>query len=213
MKRACRCTHLEDAHIAGERCRYCHCDRFWDATTEHTAELRDLARHALQMAKKELTKTLQVSPFFVLREPDGDLVPFIVADPRVMNDGPGKDRLFGKVRQIVQEEGIKAVVFVSDCWIGKSTEKGRAMPEAEFKAATRERAFQTALDEGLITRSEALTITVQTPIRTMLVNQLYERVEPQGVIFYHEVSIMEMDVDEFTGRQKMYGDLREENLG
>jgi hypothetical protein len=212
MKRPCRCTHLEDSHMAGARCSYCHCDAFRDATTEHTAGLRDLAVHALLIAKKELTRTFQVTPFFVFREPTGILTRFIVPDPAIMNDGKGKDALFGKVRKIIREDQIEAVMFVSDCWFGKATEKALSMPQEEFLAATRERGFETALAQGLITRSEAITVSVQNPVRAMLVNQLYDRDVARRLITYREVSVMEMAVDEFSGRQKMYGDLREENL-
>jgi len=215
MKRPCKCSHLEDSHIAGQRCRYCHCDNFRDATTAHTAGLRDLAVHALVIAKKELTATGRITPFFVFRDPEGGLKPFIIPGEaaEIMNSGEAKDRLFGAVRHIVQELKIEAVMFVSDCWIGRNTEKALSMPPEEFLALTRERAFQTAVDQGLVTRAEALTISVQTPTRCMMLNQLYERDEQQRKIVYREVSVMEMDVDEFSGRQKMYGDLRQENLG
>jgi hypothetical protein len=213
MKRPCFCTHLEDAHAAGARCRYCHCEKFTDATTEHTAGLRDLAVHALLIGKRDLVETRRVSPFFVFRSAEGPPMRFDIPNPQIMNDGRAKDVLFGAIREVVQEQNIQAVVFVTDGWFGKSTEKALSIPREEFEAATRHRGFQPAVDQGLVTRSEALIVTVQTPLRTMMLNQLYERDEHAGTITFREVTVMETGVDDFTGRQKMYGDLRPENLG
>lgn len=214
MKRPCRCSHLEDAHIAGERCRHCHCEKFLDATTEHTAGLRELALPAMVEAKRVLTATGQVPPLLLFREADGRLSRYEVPEScaAIMDDGHAKDLFFGALRDIVRELKLQAVVIATDGWLGRSTVKAQALPHEEFLKATCERGFAAAVAEGLVERSAAIIVSVQTPERAMMVNQLYKRNDEQQEIQYLEVSLMEMPIDHLRGRQKMYGDLRPENL-
>lgn len=97
--------------------------------------------------------------------------------------------------------------------MGKQTPKGAALPPGEFLRRTRERAFATALKDGLIERFEVVTVTVQTPARTCIVHQEFIRDDDARTVVFGERTECEVPVDEFTGRQKMYGDLRKENLG
>ena len=97
--------------------------------------------------------------------------------------------------------------------MGKQTPKGAALPPAEFLRRTRERGFESALRDGLIERTEVVSVTAQTPKGTLIVHQEFMRDEKRHAIIYGERTEQELGVDDFTGRQKMYGDLREENLG
>lgn len=178
-------------------------------------DLRRLAGVALKKAKEDLVRTGTVDPTIMMREPDGTLQVIRMGETgAVMNSGKGKDLLFGALREIVKEKGITAVIFATDGWMGKQTAKGRAIGEEEFFRKTRERAFETAVREGLVERCEVITLTVQTPMGTLMVQQEYERgIGGKRSITFGEQREQEVGVDEFTGRQKMYGDLREENLG
>ena len=104
-------------------------------------------------------------------------------------------------------------MFVCEGWRGKQTPKGAALPPEEFLRRTRERGFESALRDGLIERTEVITVTAQTPAGTFIVHQEFMRDDTRHAIVYGERNEAELPVEGFTGRLKMYGDLREENLG
>lgn len=179
-------------------------------------DLKQLAGIALKKAQEDLVRTGGVTPTIMMRELDGTVKVLRLEGNagKIMNNGEAKDELFAAIRAIVREAHITAVVFATDSWLGKQTEKGRALGDVEFLRRTRERAFATAVRDGLVERCEVITITVQTPTGTLMVQQEYER----GVGGARSVMLgarreVELGPDELTGRQKMYGDLREENLG
>jgi hypothetical protein len=177
-----------------------------------TEDLKQLAEIALETAREELTRKGSIVPTFLVREPDGHLgVIRIEAD--VMNSGDAKDTLFGAMRMMVKARGLTAVIFVSECWLGDQTAKGAALPYAEFLTRTRERAFATAVKDGLVERVEAITLTVQTPAGALIVHQRFTRDYGKQQVTFGVRDDLEYSVDEFAGRQKMYGDLRPENLG
>lgn len=129
-----------------------------------------------------------------------------------MNHGEAKDAIFGMIRSLARARGATATIFAVEAWFGKQTDKGRALPPKEFRQRTRERAFETAVRDGLVERSEAIVVTVQTPTHVMMVHQEFERDEKRRRIHYGERHESIGPTESFVGRQKMFGDMREENL-
>ena len=208
---ACHCAHLENAHTGG--CQHCACERFEDATGPHTAHLRDIADTGLVIAKKDLERIGTVTPFFVLYA-GGESHQINIPErfTQLMNDGHAKDMIFGFLRQAVQKTEATAVVIVTDGWFGKPTAKAMAMGEKEASEAMEGQSLDNAEEAGLVERLEALLITVQTPERCLTLAQAYERDHRRQKIKYLEVHILECDINHFAGRQKMFGDLRPENI-
>jgi hypothetical protein len=193
---------------------YCPwCERFRDATTEWTEELRRLAEIGLAMLKKDLERSGHINPFFVLRHKDGGLeqlnVPEKYAD--LMNSGSAKTTIFGFVRSWVREFGITAVVIGTDAWFSRSTPQARGLSQEEFDRIVREEGSENAEKRGLVVRKEAAVVNVQTTLRVMSLSQVYERLGRRDIVF-REISQIEAPIDNFVGRQKMFGKMDSEDL-
>jgi hypothetical protein len=211
MSAACECHHLEEAHDPIAGCGYCHCERFRDATTEFTRDLRDLGDLALDTAKRMQERSGTVAPFFVLRGPDGSLKEINLPPGYVQpyNDRSWRHHIFWTIRTMVELAGCTGVITIGDAWFGRSTEKGRKLSAAEFhRFAAEQSGFQKSIDLGLVERTEAIVVTVQTPRRMMSMMQTYSR---RGrTIVFQELLVSEQGLDKFTGAMKMFGNQEEE---
>jgi hypothetical protein len=183
------------------------------------ADEKDFAKMtsaAMGLLKAGLGRTGSGTPVFLLRYPDGSIqkMPFPEEYGKLMNHGKAKDAIFATVRSIVRSAGITAVCFGTEAWSGKQTKAGMAVPQKEFLKATRERGFQRAVDMGWVERQECLVVTLQTETMLRTVTQPFERDDTAHTIWYvGEPRIQDAPQSYLVGRQKMYGDLREENLG
>ena len=177
-------------------------------------DLKKLAEHALDVAREDLTGKGSVTPMFIIRTPEGSLDIFRLEGNagNLLNSGAAKDLLFDTIRETVAANGITAVIFATEAWVGKATAKGMAIGQAEFHRRTKERAFASAVRDGLVERREAIVINVQTPDGVLLVHQFFVRDYQTETVTYAERMDAEVPANEFFGRQKMYGDLRQENL-
>jgi hypothetical protein len=177
-------------------------------------DLKKLAETALEIAQEDLFNKGAVCPTFITREPNGgfEVMRFEGVAGQLFNDGRAKDLFFGAMRELVKTRNLTAVIFVNEAWVGKLTAKGRAIGQKEFNRRTRERGFETALRDGLVERWEAIMLTIQTPAGALIVQQAFTRDYVAKSITLGERIESEAAVDEFRGRQKMYGNLSEENL-
>ena len=205
VERFCFCSHRELDHAVG-MCRYCHiCPGFHDGTTEQTAALRELGRAPLEKAIAELRKTGSFQPCFWVQSPDGGMRAFpftdVVAD--AMNDGEKKDVIFTLLRMITASVQATATVFLTDSWVGFSTDAGRKLTHEQYKKLS----FQQAVDRGLATRNEAVAVCIQTPEYAMVRSQLYERFATERFVVLRQRMEFETSQAQFGGRQKMFGDL------
>jgi hypothetical protein len=182
------------------------------------ADEKDFAKMtsaAMGLLKAELGRTGSGTPVFLVRYPNGDIqkLPFPEEYGKLMNHGKAKDAIFATVRSIVRSAGITAVCFGTEAWFGKQTKAGWAAPQKEFLKAMRERGFQRAVDMGWAERQECLVVTLQTETMLRTVTQPFERDDRAHTIWYvGEPRLRDGPQSHFMGRQKMYGDLREENL-
>lgn len=179
-----------------------------------TDELRSLADLALKIIKADIEREGGGTPVIVFRTAAGELrqLNFPKQFAPLMNSGTAKDAIFAWVRDEVRKSGHTAVIFATECWCGKQTEAGKAIPTEEFMEYGRERGFVTGVAKGYIERAEAVVVTVQTPESVLTVTQFFKRDEKRRKITFGERQEYESPINQFAGRQKMYGDLREENL-
>jgi hypothetical protein len=178
-------------------------------------DFETMTKTIFALMQAEITRKGNATPVILVRYPDGKIerLPFPEKAGALMNFGEAKDVIFGAVRKLVRHAGLTAVAFGAESWFGQTTEAGKAVPEKEFNAATRERGFQTAVDKGWVTREQCFTVILQTETDMRTVTQVFERDDTAHAVYYiGDRQIMTTPQSHFKGRQKMYGDLSEENL-
>lgn len=182
--------------------------------TKTTTSLKDLAELALKMSRSSLAKTKAATPLIVLGFPDGSTKQLDLPEQLhdMLNHGGMKDILFGAVRLMVERHGADSVVFATECWRGKSTPAATDMPLEEFKRLSAEHRFETLVQMGYLVREEAMVATAQNADTVVTCTQSFRRLDDGTVYSYGEIEVMEVPQKQFFGRQKMFGDLREENL-
>jgi hypothetical protein len=176
-------------------------------------DLRDLAATIQQMAGEALEQDQQLIPIFMLRDNSGRIfrLPFPKEAGPLMNIPEAKDMLFEYIRMMVKRDGLTAVVFATEAWIWKITTKGD-LSEAEVHKLVREKGYQKLLEEGLAERSEAILITVQTAEAALIRQWEFFTNEDRTKITFGECGDKEIPQKNFVGRQKMFGDLSDENI-
>jgi hypothetical protein len=129
----------------------------------------------------------------------------------LLNDGESKDVIFDFFRHAVQQMRCDAVLFATDSWHGEATKEGEKYYETPEWYENNDSGFVKLQRLGWIKVTEAITITVQTESDVLFVSQAYQRLG--DCIQLLECKRQWGSQSEFGGRQKMFGDLREENLG
>ena len=129
-----------------------------------------------------------------------------------MNSGGAKDAIFGAVREIVHSNGIDAVIFGSDTWQAETTEEGMKHYNTPEWRELHDTGFVKLVQRGWVERCEAFTVTAQNAAEVLLINQKYQRLA-SGMIQLLDSRREWFKQGNFEGRQKMFGDLRFENLG
>src|SRR5262245_23704857 len=153
---------------AAEAQRLAAHDRAGKEQAMMTDDLRQAVDLALKMARKDLEGPAKsVTPIFLLRDREGHIaqLPFPAEAARLMNYGEAKNAIFGYVREMIQSQGYTATVFATEAWYGKATEKGLKLDPKVLAEKCREPGFETAIREGLMERSEAVLVSVQTADR------------------------------------------------
>jgi len=212
MMQFCTCSHLENAH-EGDRCRYCaRCEGFEDGSNEYTADLLSLGETALKIGKKSVEQQGTVHVFFVFRDRDGKIIEQHVPEKYgpILNSDQTKTILFSFIREQVKANDYRAVVITAEAWMSMSTKKGAALGSKEFEALYRKLKSDGMEAAGYSTRGECVVANIQTPEQTMILTQRFERIGK--LINWCEISVMQRPADEVRGRQKMFGDLRPENV-
>jgi hypothetical protein len=129
----------------------------------------------------------------------------------LMNYGNAKDLIFGTFRELVRRKGIDAVIFATDTWIGEATPEGMKYYDTPEWRELHDFGFEKLVQRGWVQRWECFTVTAQNATDALLIAQKYQRMG--SVIQLLSARRNWFPQDEFTGRQKMFGDLRLENLG
>jgi len=107
-------------------------------------------------------------------------------DPDMLNHSLDKRALFRSIRVLVRLLPIDAVILVSDMRMAQLTPAGLSFARdhsAEFQRLAAEPGFATLARRGLVERSDALQVCLQTAAETHWINQRYERDLDGSVIF------------------------------
>lgn len=175
-------------------------------------DLRTLVEQALAEGRRQLSNRGGIDPVFLVRLPDGRIQRADIPAPlnELMNYGEGKSHIFSFVRAWVRQHSATATVFMTDAWVGLPTEKQKQMARenrAELERIVGQPGFN--LDEGerlgLMERSEALILNVQTEQDVVIVEQSYTRYQEESRVEFSGRRISRFPQAGFRGRQKMYG--------
>jgi len=162
-----------------------------------TEDLMQKAEIAIAEARRELEQH-RFQPYFLARR-DGEykLLPF---DGAMLDRKETKRAVFRAIRMLARRIKLDAVIFVTDMWMAQVTEAGLKFvhdhPE-EWGRLARESRFVTAVKRGLVTRTEALHVSVQTPDEVRWINQPYDRDPGGGIVFGKRWSVSSLDPDAF----------------
>ena len=173
--------------------------------------------NAILIAAKATVELQGDFPMTILLHKSGEWrhLPFPEEASVLLNDGTAKDLIFGAVRQIVQSNQIDGVIFATDTWIGENTPEGLKHYDTPEWKELHDFGFVRLVQRGWVKRSEAFTITAQSATDVLLIHQKYQRLTSgtSGTVQLLKGSRGWLGQSQFSGRQKMFGDLRWENLG
>ena len=175
--------------------------------------LRTAAEQALSEMRRQLEAEGCVRFYLAACYPDGRIqkLPLPESINPGLNDGAFKSRFFGVMRLYMERTGATAVVFGHDSWVGLPTEKQERMAREDPQELCRI-ASGSSFDElearGFVTRSEALTVTVQDRERALVLTQPYDRAPRKGRpdhILWGDRNERITAQSDFSGRAKMFG--------
>lgn len=177
-------------------------------------DLRTMSHRLLKEAKRELEQRGAITPAFIVHEKDGTFRKFEMPGKfaELMNSGPAKGAIFGHLRQYIQEHEADGCIFVTDTWMTIANLKAHNLSREEFERIYRERGAEELVKRGVAERIEALCITIQSADFVWTLTQPYGRDERLKLITFGSLDEKKSPQTQFSGRQKMFGDLRPENL-
>ena len=130
----------------------------------------------------------------------------------LMNHGGAKDAVFDALREVVQHTVTTGVIFACDTWHAETTKEGEKHYDTPEWKRLHDTGFVKLVQRGWVKRSEAFTITAQRSADVLIIRQMYQRLG-SGTIQLLDCKREWFDQSAFGGRQKMFGDLKWENLG
>ena len=176
-------------------------------TEETIAAMRKLARMTMEKARASLEEFGTVTPIFIV-EYDNSLEVFELkgAAAEAMESGPAKDTLFSLLRTFAHSVNASCVVIATEAWLGEATDLGKALPQEQFNRLAAEKGFEAAVQMGLITRCEAVIVSVQSREGAMTLSAPFTRDEIACTVSYGDEREVVLEPGQFSGRQKMFDD-------
>lgn len=184
--------------------------------TIERSQLILIAHRQLRSAQNTLEEDGAFNPRFVIVEADGHVIDIVLPDPLglIMNDGRHKTMVFDLMRDHIQEHHSVAAIFVSEASLGKATAKGlQHARELEAMAREDNGKLDRLVENGFIEHVDVILVTIHTPETVTTIAQEFARDYRLKLVTYGAVQTMDVPQANFRGRQKMFGDLREKNLG
>jgi hypothetical protein len=176
-------------------------------------ELEFQANRIIVAAKASLELQSEFAPTILLHNAARGWKPYPMppGTEYLLNDGASKCVIFDFFRHAVKATRCDAVLFATDMWQGETTEEGTKHYNTPAWRENHDVGFVKLQKLGWVKVREAITITVQTESDVLIVSQAYQRLN--DCIQLLDCKRRWIDQSAFGGRQKMFGDLREENLG
>lgn len=136
-------------------------------------EAKEMAKNAMESAKKKLVETKSFEPVFHFACRHNDIV--IVPVPgEAMNNRHTKARLGRLMKELAKERDAVAVIFLSDAYMG--IVKKDKFKEAEAIIREHPEYGVAKMEEmGLVTKRECIMMCVETPIYYAIGRQYYRR--------------------------------------
>jgi len=153
-------------------------------------------------------------PFTILVHFSGEWMnlPFPKELEPLLNVGKAKDLIYTSVRETVQARKADGVIFGSEAWFSRTTPEGLPHYDSPEWKELHDFGFVKLVQRGWVKRYEAFVITAQSATDALVIRQTFQRLE-SGAIQLLDCERRWFEQDHFGGRQKMFGDLRWENLG
>lgn len=120
----------------------------------------------------------------------------------MMDSGAAKDALFAFIRHYIDAHHCTGCIFVTEAWRTlKPFKRGESIAEMRKRSP---------LPRNDPAREEVLIATAQTATHVLTIWQTFAF---EGYFNFGKLEEYVIPQEQFTGRQKMFGDLRKENLG
>jgi hypothetical protein len=116
------------------------------------------------------------------------------------------------VGAVVGASGADGVLFGTDMWGAQATEAG-VKAGADAWNRNVDTGFAKLVKMGWAIQVQLLNVTAQSKTDVLMMQHAYQRKASGLVQWIGEAHSHVIPQDGFGGRQKMFGDLREENLG
>lgn len=169
--------------------------------------LRQRAVRLIERMKAELARTGQVEPLLLLLGEHA--VEQMMFDPGLLNSGRGKEALFSAARERVRQTGAQAVLMATDayCFLPEVDRMRELKPES-LEDLLSQGGIDALVAAGLGRKSEAVAVTLQTPVYTMFLEQPYERTA-KGIVFGELQSLDNSSQEaKLSGRMQMFSDVQ-----
>ena len=151
------------------------------------------AHTLVRTMKEELAETRTVEPIFILLCDHG--CHFIAFDPVLFNDIAGKEAMSASLRQRAAQEGARGALIGTDSYAFlPDLEAIRRANQNLVRAATAA-GIDALIRSGLGRKSEAISVSLQTPTFHLLFQQLYTRGRGNSIVFRELLTIDSREYD------------------
>ena len=158
------------------------------------------------------SRAVEIPPTFLLHTANGVLA--LNPPAALMGSGDGKEMLFNFLRFAVKRKNADATLFITDAFMGVPTEKQKQTNSEEMHELLKTRGYYWLEENGYVTSRECLIAVAQSPLYSISVSVQYTREDGGGaIVAFGERTEIASPQSGFGGRQKMFGDLRRENIG
>ncbi len=170
------------------------------------------ANRMITGAKYHLESRDQIQPMFRVHDSQGWRDFTMPPGTEVLlNSGDAKKLIFNFFRDYVRITGADGVIFLTDAWAAVTTPEGMKHVDTPEWQALQDSGFVSLIQRGWVTRQEVIAVTAQMETEVLVVQQAYQR---QGrAIQLLQAKRYWVPQSDFGGRQKVFGDLSEQNLG
>lgn len=175
-------------------------------------ELEREANRIIAAAKFQMELQEEFSPVFLVHFGGRwQAFPMPPGTERILNSADAKKQLFGFFRDLVRHARADGVIFACDTWAGEVTLEGVPHYDTDEWRELNNFGFTKLIQKGWVIRKEAISVTAQNDTEALIVQQPYQRLT-NGIQLLTAKRYWVSQRD-FAGRQKMFGDLSEKNLG
>jgi hypothetical protein len=128
-------------------------------------KLKELANSIFELMRQELAQEKGCTMKIAMVKADGAEI-YEISDP-IANSGPMKDAVSRKLKSIVAKGDVLAVMTAAESWVGTIKQ--------DIYDQCKGLSLSQLAERGLVEKQEALTLSMETPIFTYLIQQTFTR--------------------------------------